>query len=811
MSFEWQTEEEKWDEGPIPTLTGKPRWQRRWLVLLGIAGILVLLSVLLVRRQLNERVSDVSATIINDVNTSVDVLHRAVSQNDFELFVNLLSGRDMQWADEQQALFRAGAYLDRSSLELTWLPEQTEVITITLSPDLLQAEVLVREQYAIEVGNQQTQTVGLQHWETYRQGRTSWLLSPAEPPPSLAPASYQGLHLTLHYPVADADIAARLGPDLDKKLAAFCGLVADLACPAAMQVTLAADAEQFTNLTQPGWLTQPESELTLPAPALVGAPADEAAYQALFRGYASAIVTVAINRAAGYQCCPHSIFYFALRDYLLHRLALAAWPLMAADYGLVVDDPFEPLDAGTLWAHSALDPDETPGAWQAYAVVDFILSASPEATAGKLLRGLPENDSFSFWLYSFLPAGPSTTRRWFQFLQEKAGTTAAPPTPFPQQAVYRLCAPQINDFGLDFYALDPAEERFTQAQSLGLARLSFTPLPDDSGFFILENGSSSLLALWRPDQPWQPITLPDSLPPTPILFHAGQAGNAPLVTIFNRELAFLHLGRIDPAACTAETCALALLPDNQYTVWSPDGKHALSSDVPWSRRQYTPMYQLTLTDGDQQPLANAGSGILPFWLDAETFGYVRLDESQDAPQPALYLGTVTQPEATLWLTPDELLPALPATSDTWTVAGLWTDAAAQGRYTLLDLQHETQHALLLIDRRSNSVTRLSGVNEIVAEARFSPGEGNSWLALAQLESDTGKSYLTLYDLPQPQPIRQFISPDHTLANNFDWSADGQWLVRGEANFTALYAPAYDYQQIFVPEADFCSYAAWGNK
>ncbi len=813
MSFEWQTEEEKWDDGPIPTSAGKPRRPRRWFLLLGTAGLFIILGILLVRRQLNERVSDVSANIINDVQTSVDVLHRAVQQDDFELFVNLLSGRDLPWADAQQAWFRTGAYLDRASLGLTWLPEQTEVITITLSPDLLQANVLVQEQYAIDVGNQQTQTIGLQHQEMYRQGRTSWLLSPPDSPPPTGSETYQGLRLTLHYPAADAPIAARLGPDLDKKLVALCGLTPDLACPIAMQVTLTADTEQSVNLAQPGWLTQSGVGLELPAPSLVGLPVDEAAYQALFRGYASAIVTVAVNRAAGYQCCSHSIYYLALRDYLLHRLALASWPLTAADYGRILDNPFEPLDAGILWPGSLLDLSEAPDAWQAYAVVEFILSESPDASVGGLLRGLSQDDSFTFWLYSFLPTGPTTTHHWFQFVQEKTGIAATPPIPWPDQAVYRLCAPQVNNFNLDLYALDPAVNRFVQVQPLGLTWLSLFPLANDDGLFILESGRSSLMALWRPGQPLQPVTLPESLPPSPILFYAGQAGRQPLLSIFNRELVFLNLGRVDPAACTAETCSLSLLPGEQYTVWSPDGEHSLISNIPWARRQYTPMYQLTLADGNQQPLADAGSGIFPFWLDEETFGYARLDESQDVPQPALYLGTVTQPETALWIEPDRWLSLLPATNHSWMVAGLWTDNTTQERYLLLDLQQAgvAQHALLLVDRHNDTITQLSGLNKAVTEAKFSPGEGDGWLALVQLDSDAGKSLLTLYNLQQPQTMHRFSSPDNDLLNSFDWSADGQWLVRGEKDFTALFAPAYDYQQIFVSETDLCIFAAWGNQ
>ncbi|MCA9940521.1 MAG: hypothetical protein KC418_17910 [Anaerolineales bacterium] len=806
MSFEWQTEEENWDETATPAPVARSRWSRWWFVPAFILPAL-LLTTLLVRRQINQRVDNVSAAITNDVSTSVAVLRRAVAQNDVELFVNLLSGHDLDWANQQQTWFRGGAYRERAGLGLTWLPKHGRIITTTLSPDLLQATVLLEESYAIDIGRQQTETVRLRHVETYRQGATHWLLSAPEPPPATDPATYEGQHLTLRYTTADAPTTERLGPDLDRKLIAVCALDAHLDCPLNVRVTFVADAQLLANLTQPEWVSRQGLDMTLPAPSLVGEPVDEAAYQALLRGYANAIITAAFSRATGYTCCAHAAYYFAIRDHLLHRLGLKPWRLTERDYAGILDHSSTPLNGGDLWSNNTPDADQIPNIERAYALIAFILDARPDVSEAHLLREMTVIDNpFSFWLFTLLPNNRAITQDWFRFLQRQTRTPDTPPIPWPDEAVYRLCTASIDNFRQDLYAFDPATRAVTTAQTLGAPRLIAAPTTDDDNLLLLQTGSSNLLSLWQAGQPLRPIALPQ-LPPSPMLFFAGNAGNDLLLSIFDNELRFLDTGRVAPAACAADTCSLTLFNNNRFALWSPDGAHALWSNQPWNRRQSSTEHALTLTDGDLHPLADAGTGLLPFWLDAQTFGYIRLEMGRDTPQPRIYLGTVDTPQPQPWLEPETWLSLLPGDAATaaWEPAGLWVDNA-NGAYLLLDLRQaadESRHILLLVERRSKAVSLLPGAYAQVTDAKFSPA-GN-WLALAQQDDTT---HLVIYDLPQGRPLRHFTPSDASVADSFDWSADGYWLARGETHYLALYAPAFDYQQVLVPDLDFCNTAVW---
>jgi Tol biopolymer transport system component len=71
----------------------------------------------------------------------------------------------------------------------------------------------------------------------------------------------------------------------------------------------------------------------------------------------------------------------------------------------------------------------------------------------------------------------------------------------------------------------------------------------------------------------------------------------------------------------------------------------------------------------------------------------------------------------------------------------------------------------------------------------------------------------LYDLTTNQ-IQTFAgtNPGFALANTYDWSADGQWLVIAQESQTmALVAPAYDYLQLIPHNLGACSNVVWVNQ
>ena len=136
----------------------------------------------------------------------------------------------------------------------------------------------------------------------------------------------------------------------------------------------------------------------MPAPTLVGLPLDDAGYQALFRGYASQLVTALISRFVDYDCCRQLPFYQALVDYQLNQLSLKPWPVTAANYAQIRDEQMLLTDLAGLWRSE--NPDDLLGedGWRVYAVVDYLLKADSSVSAASLQRELLSRGSFFGWL-----------------------------------------------------------------------------------------------------------------------------------------------------------------------------------------------------------------------------------------------------------------------------------------------------------------------------------------------------------------------------------------------------------------------------
>ncbi|MCA9966036.1 MAG: hypothetical protein KC423_17410, partial [Anaerolineales bacterium] len=159
--FEWQTEEDiVWDELP-PAPPEPPARRRHWWLLVGLAALL-LAAGFVIYRQVQQRIETATQTVQADVLSSHNLMLRAASEQDEELFTSLLSGRDMQWVAGETALFKQAMLLDRAPFGLEAIPftPQTAVdaattpdeipsdaARITLSPDLTEAEITIMQPY----------------------------------------------------------------------------------------------------------------------------------------------------------------------------------------------------------------------------------------------------------------------------------------------------------------------------------------------------------------------------------------------------------------------------------------------------------------------------------------------------------------------------------------------------------------------------------------------------------------------------------------------------------------------------------------
>lgn len=406
MSFEWQTEEAGWEEIKQPEKRSVVVSRQLWLFLLPALLILgmIIWGVVQLWENLNERVTEVSSILNEDVVTSVNLTRRAAMQEDLELFVSVLSGRDVIWADQQQKVLQAGLFMERQALGLDWMPAFSQVITTTLSPNLLEATVHIQESYAIHIGNGLTETVRLTHVETYRQGPNRWLLAPVAEDPSNKMVRYEGAIVTLSFLAQEPAITYQLGRDLDQKVGQLCRQQPELACPIDLTIhlTLLDDLLLLDGITDWQQLVDQDQQankisLALPAFSVVGTPVDQPSYQALYRGYANIVLSALITDLVGWECCQHTLFYQAILDKQLQQLALK--PSM-----LSTINPTKPAslnDLAPLWQVADVQTASGADQQQVSNLIELIVRQNPTVSLTEMQRQLMVYEDYQLWLDHF--------------------------------------------------------------------------------------------------------------------------------------------------------------------------------------------------------------------------------------------------------------------------------------------------------------------------------------------------------------------------------------------------------------------------
>jgi hypothetical protein len=421
--FEWHTEEDdhKWQETPPePVENGRPTW-RPWLIVLLIVLAIGLSSYYLLAR----RVGQTQAAITDDVIAGHELVQTAVNQADVELLNLLLSGRDGRWLAAQRELMAAGLLFDRRPLGLYRQPGPAATPEVILSPNLTEAEVIVDQPFTIQVGNGITETVILRQTAVYRLSQEQrWLLAPADHTYWGNWQTRDGRYLTLTYPARDAEVAERLARDLEAKLAEICAHDPALRCPNGrfLQVTLATDPTSLVQLNDPIVMVAGNQHLNLPTPSLVGVPQDEAAYRALFRGYAAYLLPT-VN---GLRCCRGALFYQALWAKQLSRHSLRPWPLGPNDYNRIHNNPIQLADLARLWSEPPQTELTVEEYWAVYALVDFLMQLTPAESPARMQQTLASAPDLFTWIQRISGnqlARPALEQAWLNFVYERADTS----------------------------------------------------------------------------------------------------------------------------------------------------------------------------------------------------------------------------------------------------------------------------------------------------------------------------------------------------------------------------------------------------
>ncbi len=818
--FDWQTEED-WEELSAPPEEPEGTRPRRWRWLLGLVVIIALTSYL-VYAQVDRRMEEATNTVEQDVTSSLEILQLANDNQDVELANGVLSGRDPSWTNIQRDLIRNGLLFDRTPFGLTLLGSPT-IVDTELAPDLLSAQLTLSAHYAIEIGNGLTQTVTLEQTATFRKGSRNWLYAPPDDEFWGEMLEISGSFITLHYPARDEDVSRRLANDLERKIGELCANSAfegtNCLDGARIDLTLANHAAGLVMASDTGLWLQAGRELVLPAPTLVGLPDTEQEYLALFRGYAMVVMRAFIGERTGWECCERAMLVQALLDLQFAEQALRPWPLLPQDYATLLNQGVLLENLAAAWDMTNFgDPD--PGL---YALADFLKEIT-QVSAPMTLIPMATGRDFADWMAALLNTAPfsaDSNRAWQAFLYEQSGmAAAAPPIPWPDQAVSMLCGPNYPDAAA-LYTYHPTDNTWTE-QLAGRAFFTAQPIPEQPGLVLVEQ---PLGAENRP--PHTVLWLNQQIIPLTdgafVLQSASHDGSilAGATLALDRSTPGTSFGSfstetnllIDVNSCGGSGTCNTYVTDLPNLLWSPNNQLTLSRITrPGS------ISELRVGDpfGQESEIGAVGLGSSFYWLDDETILYLR---TQDVVKTNVY----TKAGETL-VTGRDLLSYLPGSMDatrlTINEMGL-SQSDPNLLYVLATSFAELNAAYLfqynLAERQISFLTRLDDVPIPAVEM------GKSFRIPVQIRANQFQVAVTIVH-EVSNPVYYFYSYQiaqnktavvkqvgGTNLGNYAWSNDGYWLVSTDAGVLKFIAPGWGYQYWVSHEFANCRAANWLNE
>ena len=710
-NFDWQTEEDDrrehagWDD-PIEKQPATPPRRPPWR-LLAVIGTLLLAVGALVWWRVDRRIDETMQAVRTDVIASHNLVQRAAVEGDAEVFRSFLSGRDPAWTAGELAVFDGGLFADRAPFGLSPVEGSLPAILpapdeepdaaahpadIVLSPDFSEAVVTVDQPYTTGDG----QTVVLQQTTVFRRGDRRWLMAP---PLNVDEfwgewQTVEGDRLSLIYPQRDADVAIRLADDFDAAIARMCAMLEEIDCSADFYLTvrLDTDPQALADLSTPlGGLRRARTTaniLELPAPSLVGLPAgdamqQEAGYAALRDGYARHVLGAAIAQAVGWDCCEAAVYFALLLDYQFSQLGLAeAWPVGAADYRRVLDERTTLAGLGSLMSDESPAVVDDDSLWRTRVAIDFLLHSGGGRPAAELQRRLDRArgfNQFARWVLDSAgdgrPVPDDVTQAFWLYALQRAAEAETEAQPIaPDETLYLVCtAPGESEAPETSRLLryEPAADAWTELYELE-GFIWMTPLPGREQMLLQEFALASeawRTRVWR-DGDISTVFVSDANTGESAV-SMGQTdptGTQLLVYTFDPDEGDTRVLMVDLRTCVGN-CAATRLAGIPY--WSPNSGRALYSGD--GRTYPTPLLlvngRTVLLDSSepfvQRPIAigsgyaedaasliDVGVGYSPFWLDDETFGFIRRVNEADtdrADELEIVLATVDD------LTPQTIL------------------------------------------------------------------------------------------------------------------------------------------------------------
>lgn len=880
-NFDWQTEDDDrraqeniWGPPQEAENATKPGRRLPWR-LIGLVVTLVVTIGGIVWWRIDQRIDATMEAFRTDVIASHNLMQRAVADKDMEIFRSILSGRLPAWTAAELDIFTANLVIDRSPFGLiptegslpviippsgVETPEGAQTAEIEFSPDLNEAVLTVDHPYRRDTTGE---TVVLQQTTVFRRGDFRWLLAPPLEEFWGDWVTNEGEYLSLIYPRRDAAIAQRLAQDLDKEIARLCATLEEIECSADLHLTvrLATEPVTLTSLAEPlGAIRRArerEDILELPTPTLIGLPVDddpqlaEEGYQALIDGYARHVFSAVIAQAVGWHCCEDILVFNYLVDYQLSQLGVMNWPINADDHQRVLDArPRLSTISSYIRGRVPLQLSDQR-MWELRAAVDFLVNGIPGTSPAGLERDLDDTSNFNQFLDRAVGAsGKDDTTipddldiAWWLYAFRNAGYSTDEPPPLPVgESLFMTCTVTESDRSSDISTLlrySPDEGRWEELYSAqGYFWSSAMP---DPGTLLLQEFSTETESwqtkIWYHDEP-VPVHMLDDNRFAMAYGGSDKQGQRTVVYAYTPKTGAIRSFLIDPAECD-DDCAATELPGLPF--WSPDGQWAIYAGDNRSSPQTSFMIanerhvvlrpngdydEMSLTLGpegaepDSPKLVSIGRGRSPFWLDDQTFGYIRRAMTGgllDRVGEEIVIATIDDHNPEIVLTSADILDFLPEDLPAQRLSLSYVvthpnypsrlfivaqDAAAQRVYAVTyDLNERLSDILLELPANANHSLGFS------PDGRYLVMVGQDRRATIP---DNNSGVLLVHDFAENRTI-PFLArlPFFLPSVIYDWNADGRWLAVSMADgLVGLIAPDSDYVKLLPHEYGACNSVAW---
>lgn len=848
-NFDWRTEEDErrsqysWDE-PAERNPNKSARHLPWRFII-IAAILLATTGGTVWWRINRQVNLTLHTLRSDIVASYNLIQHAASEGDTEVFQSVLVEENPGWSASMFELIESGLLSNHPSLGLladegsspTVLRLEDDVISageqrakIEFSPDLNQATVTVGRSYRLEGS---ASVAILQQTSIFQRVDSQWLLAP--PPAEFWGASetFEGLHLTATYPTRDKEIVEMFAADFDTALGLLCTAPDGINCPAGFRVALnfETDPASLAKLSSPQEtgrrFIEQESVIELPTPTLVGLPVRDdqfswrSGYALIRGGYANHVIQRIIAQSVGWRCCYNELLFNALVEYQLGQIGLKKWPIGPADHQRALESRIRLSDLNPYQNIDSLRIPTEEQRWEWRVAVDFLANGIPGTSVIDMERLLSKMPSFDQFLDQISLVAQAETRGrlpdnldalwWLYAFNAQALTSPELVAPATQEDLLLACQAIENNQSInraDLYHYSFSNNTWTKPYSLP-GYIWMTTMPDPSMALMQEFSTAEEVwrsKIWRNGQLVTAHTAPGGI--FSLSFGETDPAGKKLLA-YDFEFSESDNARsmvLDLNDCKDSECRRVDLPGRP--VWSPSGEMALyvseddfTSAISFIATNYnyalidpsnTDVATLWLGSGDAQTnspgLTPLGYGRTPFWIDDNTYGFIRRIESDDLAsedsEEVLVLGTIGNPAPQLTLSLADLRTSLPPSiqANRLTIGYAITHPNLPQKLFITVIDRDEEHAYALSYDLETKTTKLHLDSKAAPRHSlgFSP-DGRYLLMTGQYQTRFGKSgetaVLLVQDLVDGQTIPFIVRPPFFLPSVvYDWTEDSHLLA-----------------------------------